>query len=70
LLQENKLADAIAILKLNVELYPKSSNTYDSLGEAYMKNGDKALAISNYAKSLELDPKNKNAANMLEKLRR
>jgi len=70
LLQESKLSDAIAIFKLNVELYPQSSNTYDSLGEAYMKNGDKALAISNYAKSLELDPKNKNAANMLEKLRR
>lgn len=70
LLQENKLADAIAIFKLNVELYPQSSNTYDSLGEAYMKNGDKELAISNYAKSLELDPKNKNAANMIEKLKR
>jgi CubicO group peptidase (beta-lactamase class C family) len=70
LLQENKLADAIAIFKLNVELYPKSSNVYDSLGEAYMKNGNKELAISNYTKSLELDPQNKNAVVMLEKLRR
>jgi hypothetical protein len=28
------------ILKLNVETYPQSANVYDSLGEAYMINGD------------------------------
>ena len=30
-----------------------------------MKNGDKELAVENYKKSLELDPKNKNAKEML-----
>lgn len=69
LLRENKLAESIAIFTLNVEMYPKSSNVYDSLGEAYMKSGNKELAISNYRKSLELDPGNKKAADMLEKLR-
>ena len=68
LLNENKFKDAIDIFKKNVKLYPKSSNVYDSLGEAYMKNGDKELAVENYKKSLELDPKNKNAKEMLMKL--
>jgi cytochrome c-type biogenesis protein CcmH/NrfG len=41
---------------------------YDSLGEAYMAQGEKELAIANYKKSLELDPKNNNAVEMLKKL--
>ncbi len=68
LLNEKKFKDAIDIFKKNVELYPKSSNAYDSLGEAYMVNGDKELAVENYKKSLELDPKNENAKSMLSKL--
>jgi len=68
LLNQNKTDEAIEVFKLNVKLYPKSSNVYDSLGESYMKNGDKELAIQNYQKSLELDPKNENAKNMLNKL--
>jgi tetratricopeptide (TPR) repeat protein len=69
LLEEKKFEDAIDIFKKNVKLYPKSSNVYDSLGEAYMKNGDKELAIKNYQMSLELDPKNNNAKEMIEKLK-
>ncbi len=69
LMAEKKYREAIAVLKLNVELYPGSWNVYDSLGEAYMLNGDKALAIWNYEKSLELNPKNSNGAQMLKKLR-
>ena len=55
-------------VKVNVELYPQSSNVYDSLGEAHLANGDKELAAINYKKSLELDPHNQSAANMLKKL--
>src|SRR5438034_420044 len=33
-------------------------NTYDSLGEAYGVAGEKDLAIKNYEKSIELNPKN------------
>ena len=49
-------------------MYPQGSNTYDSLGEAYMENGDKQLAIQNYKKSLELNPKNTAAIEKLKKL--
>src|SRR5438094_8522008 len=60
-----KVKEAIEIFKLNVEVYPQASNAYDSLGEAYMVHGDKELAIVNYKKSLELDPKNINATAQL-----
>jgi CubicO group peptidase (beta-lactamase class C family) len=68
LMQQKKMAEAIVIFKLNAEFYPQSSNVYDSLGEAYMTNGDKELAIANYRKSLELNPKNENGTRMLKKL--
>jgi len=58
LLGQGKTQDAIEIFKLNVEAYPQGFNTYDSLGDAYKRSGDKDLAIANYKKSLELNPKN------------
>jgi len=69
LLQNNKVEEAIKVFKLNTELYPESGNVWDSLGEGYMKNGDTELAIQNYEKSLEIDPSNTNAEEMLKKLR-
>jgi CubicO group peptidase (beta-lactamase class C family) len=69
LLNQKRYSDAIRIFQLNSELYPKSSNVYDSLGEAYMNDGNKELAIQNYQRSLELDPGNTNAVEMLKKLR-
>jgi dienelactone hydrolase/predicted negative regulator of RcsB-dependent stress response len=68
LMDENHLPEATELLKMNVQIYPESSNVYDSLGEAYMKAGQKELAIKNYKKSLELDPNNSNAVEMLKKL--
>ena len=68
LINKEKFVEAIKIFKLNAEAYPESFNVYDSLGEAYMKNGDTELAISNYRKSLELNEDNENAKKMLEKL--
>lgn len=68
LLGEKKFKQAIKIFQLNVAAYPKSANTYDSLGEAYMLNGDRKSAIKNYQKALVLDPKNSNAINVIRKL--
>lgn len=68
LLGTGKRDEAIEIFKLNVDLYPKAFNTYDSLGEAYMAAGNKELAIANYKKSLELNPQNRNGTEMLKRL--
>ncbi len=68
LLDRGRAKEAVEIFKLNVSLYPKSRNTYDSLAEAYEAVGDRASAVKNYRRSLGLDPKNKNAAEHLRKL--
>jgi CubicO group peptidase (beta-lactamase class C family) len=69
LLSSGQTQDAITVFQRNAEEYPGSGNVYDSLGEAYMKAGQKELAIQNYEKSLQLDPKNQNAVEMLKKLK-
>jgi CubicO group peptidase (beta-lactamase class C family) len=68
LLGLGKTAEAIRVFQANVALYPQDSNVYDSLGEGYMNAGQKDLAIWNYRKSVELNPKNDNAVAMLQKL--
>ncbi len=68
LIAVHRVKDAIAVFKLNVEDYPQSFNVYDSLGEAYMLNRDKELAIENYQRSIELNPHNTNGVEMLKKL--
>lgn len=62
--------NAIEFFKLGIKAFPSSANLYDSLGEAYMKNGDNEQAIKNYRKSLELNPDNQNAVKMLKKLKK
>lgn len=52
----SRVDDAIAILKAGVALYPKEANLYDSLGEFYLKKGDKAKALEHYKKALEINP--------------
>jgi len=66
---QKKLGLAVEVLKLTVEAYPDSFNVYDSLAEAYMNRGDRVLAIKNYEKPLELNPKNFGAAVALAKLK-
>ncbi|KAF2516382.1 serine hydrolase [Flavobacterium zhairuonense] len=68
LLQTGKKKEAIEVFKINVETFPKSGNTYDSLGEAYLADGDKKLAIENYTKSVELDPTNEGGKKVLAEL--
>ena len=47
---------AIEVLTLNTKRFPKSANVWDSLGEAYFTKGDKKNAMTNFKKSLSLDP--------------
>ena len=68
LLGEKRIKEAIEIFKLNVAVYPDAFNTYDSLGEAYLANNERELAIKNYRKSLELNPQNTNATDVLKKI--
>ncbi len=69
LLRSDRIDDAIAIFRLNIEEYPDAWNPYDSLGEAYMVAGELELAIEYYERSIELNPENTNGIAILERLR-
>lgn len=69
LLSENKIKEAITIFKINVEVFPKSANVYDSLGEAHFNNKNYKLALKNYEKTLELNKNNNWAKTMIEKIK-
>ncbi|MDH4156173.1 MAG: alpha/beta fold hydrolase [candidate division Zixibacteria bacterium] len=56
---------ALALFELAVDIYPGSFNVYDSYGEALLASGDTAQAITNYKRSLELNPNNTNATQVL-----
>jgi tetratricopeptide (TPR) repeat protein len=65
---QERTADAIEILKLNVEAFPERASAHSSLAEAYMEAGDKEQAIRSFAKVLELDPLNRSAVEKLNQL--
>jgi len=67
-LRGEEMEKALAIFKLNTEVYPNSSNVYDSYGEAFKEKGDKEKAIENYSKAVKLNPANQNAIEKLKEL--
>jgi polyisoprenoid-binding protein YceI len=68
LLQHGKAKEALEFFKLNADSYPDKASAYDSLGEAYLANGDKEQAAKNFKKSLELDSANTSAIESLRSL--
>ncbi len=64
-LEHHDTAGATQIFTLATEAFPESANAWDSLAEAHMKAGKTELAEKAYRKSLELNPKNQNARDML-----
>ena len=65
-LNENKIEDAIALFKINVALYPKSDNVYDSLADAYTRNEDSLMALENYKIALKYNTGNRRAKQFIE----
>jgi tetratricopeptide (TPR) repeat protein len=63
LMGEGKHDKAIEIFTLNTKKFPKSANTWDSLGEAYATKGDKPNAVKNFKKALTLNPTDGTKAN-------
>ncbi len=61
LLNTGRITEAIEVFKVNVDAFPESANVYDSLAEAYMKNGDDRLSIEFYEKTLEMAAKDTTA---------
>lgn len=70
ILNSGKLGDAIALFQLIVREYPRSSNAYGCLAEAYVKNNQLDLALGSYQMSLRLNPGNERARQRIEELKR
>lgn len=68
LLGKDKKKEAIDIFKYNLAENPNSATAYDSLAEGYEAIGEKKLAVENFKKSVELNPKNTYAADRIKKL--
>ena len=64
-----KQADGIAILKLNVELFPTFAPTYGRLAGVYESQGNIAAAIESYEQAIKINPNNEMAKRRLERLR-
>jgi hypothetical protein len=66
----DKLAkESIAVFNLNTREHPDSSNAFDSLGDAYLKDGQKRPALQSYEKAVNLDRANLHAAAMVKELK-
>jgi tetratricopeptide (TPR) repeat protein len=60
--------EAIEIFRANAAAFPRQSNTWDSLAEAYFTDGRRELAVKYYRRVLELRPNDENATRMLRQL--
>jgi glyoxylase-like metal-dependent hydrolase (beta-lactamase superfamily II) len=69
LLKKERIKDAIEMFKLYVQEFPNAWNSYDCLGEAYLKAGDEVQALANYERSLQLNPNNQGAVETVKKLK-
>ena len=67
-MEKNEIKKALEIFKLNTLLFPNDGNVYDSYGEALLNAKNISEAKKMYKKSLELNPDNKNAIDILKSL--
>lgn len=68
LMDHGRLNDGIKVLELNVRENPKSGNAFDSLADGFFRNNQFEISKENYKKSLELQPDNSNAKEMIKKI--
>lgn len=61
----NKVDDALALLKLNEEQYPKASSTYVARGNVFLIKGDTTSAAGAFREAIKRDPMNREAMGRL-----
>jgi hypothetical protein len=68
-IQADRADNALAWLSLNLEFYPKSSRTYQTMAQAHQRKNDQDAAIKDLEKAVELDPNNNQAKQRLQQLK-
>lgn len=68
-LQAGRADEAIRLFRLNTFVYPSSANTYDSLADAYLANGQNELALRMSERALELLAKDRSSEDRKKAIR-
>lgn len=58
LINKARFKEALTLFKMNIDLFPNSTNVYDSQGEAYIFIGDTTKAIASYKMINQIDSTN------------
>lgn len=66
-LKDKNYKKALQFFKINMTLYPNSSNVYDSYADALKRKGDTLQAIEFYKKAVALDSGNNKAKRFIKK---
>ena len=67
-MRKKKMTEAKEIFKINMELHPKKSNVFDSMGDYYRNEKDTANAIIYYKKALAINPENRSSKRYLNRM--
>jgi len=67
-LRNEEYDEAKELFKINMALYPNSSNVYDSMGDLYFSKKDTVNAIIYYKKALAINPENRSSKARLNRL--
>jgi dienelactone hydrolase len=68
-LQAGRTNEAVRLFRLNTLVFPMSANTYDSLGDAYLANGQYELALRMSERALELLEKDRSSEALKQAIR-
>lgn len=68
LLKNNLITEAISLFKLYVKEYPEYYKAYSGLADAYLRDGNKGLAVKNFRNAVNLNSRDMYSINKLKKL--
>jgi polyisoprenoid-binding protein YceI len=68
LAEQGNISDALALLALNVEMYPRTSSVLESLGETQLLADDASGALATYRRALAISPTSTSAREMIRHL--
>ena len=69
LVRAGKIDEAITMLELNAEFFPRSVQVLTSLGDLYRRKGNNAKALEHYEKALQIQPNNRQLQQMVAQLK-
>ncbi len=69
-MDKKEYANAVLVYRISTTITPKYWEAYQNLAEAYYKNKQFKLALTNYQKAVELNPDNKQGKKQIKRLQK